>query len=63
MAHDEFLEEYLSICAAVFNGMRRSGQLDMLEERPEETRTTDGLEINEMLETEFGGRNGSNSQT
>ena len=55
MNHDEFIEEYLSICVAVFDSMRRSGQLDTLVDRLERTRTAKGLEINELSEAEIDG--------
>lgn len=55
MEHNEFLEEYLSICIAVFGTMRCSGQLDKPDNRPEGTRTAQGLEIKEIFETEFVG--------
>lgn len=44
MTHDEFIEEYLNICAAVYKDLQRSGRLEEVLEGLERTRTESNLE-------------------
>jgi hypothetical protein len=60
MEHDEFIEEYLSICAAMFECLQRTGQLDEVLNRQERTRTQSSLENKDIPVGPFSPQPSSN---
>lgn len=48
MTHDEWLEEYIDICATIFIRLQREGRLEEVLSTYEKTRTEKVLETNDI---------------
>ena len=63
MTHNEWLEEYVQICAAIYRDLERTGRLDEVLGRQERTRTEPRLKNNDIPVVPFSHPHGSNPES